>query len=285
MARFKILGHSDMIRLVCLFCLFFSIAKAEDFPTSISTANYYYTLFASNFKTKLERLHNTFPNRKLTSYWQYSAASICDTLYSHAYIPRTELSHRKIKIEIRITECGQVLHLFYLELYLADNFKLKNNTQSELMKNLLQFKLPDLDFDQYEKIKITAKDNTLEWSKNKDHIIFLTKTTAAYFYREIELKQFSSLRNGKLINHLQTKYLRYKNDALISSNKLLVSYQPLQDDTFPTITYFDEAGNLISSLMYFDSYKYFISSTLNDLIIELTEFDETLFNVNKVEIH
>lgn len=261
---------------------FFNQAQAEVFPKNIADAFYYYNLLSSNFNSKMKRLHDSFPNRQLTTYWQYAASSICDAPFSHAYIPRVELiKKKKIQITIDFAECGQSIQNYRLEFTLLKEMKAHDPLLASLLKDLLNFKFPELNFSKYSEAKIFLKEALFEWIKKEDQIVFSAKLSEQTTILHTLIYQFPSSRDGFEIQNLKMSFLAYESNKLVFTKTLFLSYKPFNNNQFPGIEYFDENGNKISAAKFLPDYSSNFSNFLNQFIISVTNIDDKLFTVKK----
>ncbi len=258
----------------------FNAARAEVFPKNIADAFYYYNLLTSNFNSKMKRLHDSFPNRELTTYWQYAASGICDTRFSHAYIPRVELiNNKKIQITIDFTECGQSIQNYRLEFTLLKRMKGHDPFLTSLLNDLLNFKFPELNFSKYSEAKIFLKEALFEWTKNKDQIVFSAKLNEQTTILHTLFYQFPSTKDGIVVQNLKMSFFVYENNKLLYTKTLFLSYKPFENNQFPGIEYFDENGNKISAAKFLFDYNSNFSNFLNQFIISVTNVDDKLFTV------
>lgn len=251
-----------------LFFLFFTSLKihAEEFPINIFTAEYYYTFFTSNLKYKLEKFHDQFPNRKLTTYWQYAANDKCETLYSHAIIPQIITANEKLTILLNITECGTPIKWFRFD-YALNNQKLSANEIQQIKNDLVKFQLPSVDWGKFKNIQIATENNYFFWTEN----VLFVRNTNEYSTYEVNITHSHFLLNGIKQNSLKLTYTKLKNDHQVDSKILRISYQPANEDHFPQIQYYNDSGSVITSKSFVADYKYYFTSTLNDLILDLTD--------------
>lgn len=260
----------------------FNAARAEVFPKNIADAFYYYNLLTSNFNSKMKRLHDSFPNRQLTTYWQYAASSICDAPFSHAYIPRVELiKKKKIQITIDFAECGQSIQNYRLEFTLLKELKAHDPLLASLLKDLLNFKFPELNFSKYSEAKIFLKEALFEWIKKDDQIVFSAKLSEQTTILHTLIYQFPSTKDGFNIQNMKMSFFVYENQKLVFTKTLLLSYKPFENNQFPGIEYFDENGNKISAAKFLSDYNSNFSNFLNQFIISMTNVDDKLFTTKK----
>lgn len=259
--------------LILLFC-FGNWGRAEEFPINIFTAEYYYSFFTENLKYKLEKFHEQFPNRKLTTYWQYAINEKCDTLYSHAIIPQILNTTDRLTILMNITECGTPMKWFRFEYFLNQN-KISPNEKQQIQANLVKFQLPPMDWTKYKAVQITTEDNSFYWTENT----LFVQSISEYNTYEVKLTHSHFLLNNIRQNYFKLDYSRIKNDHQVNSKTLAISYQPANEEHFPQITYFNENGSKISAKSFLSDYRYYFSSTLNDLILDLTDITPKTFGI------
>lgn len=264
-----------MKSLLLFVLLTFSIKTyAEEFPLNIFTAEYYYTFFTSNLKYKLEKLHDQFPNRKLTTYWQYAVTDKCETLYSHAIIPQIIEANKKLSILLNITECGTPIKWFRFD-YTLINQKLTSSDIQQIKKDLVKFQLPSVDWIKFKDIQIATEEDYFFWTEN----VLLAQEKNEYNTYEVKISHSHFVLNNIKQNHLKLEYSKFKNEHLVNSKTLLVSYQPANEDHFPQIQYYNETGSVISTKAFISDYKHYITSTLNDLILEVTDITPQTFGI------
>jgi hypothetical protein len=260
--------------VVCILILISFISQAEEFPANIFTAEYYYTFFISNLKYKLEKLHDQFPNRKLTSYWQYAVNDRCDTFYSHAIIPQVITSSDKLSILLNLTECGTPVKWFRFE-YTLTNKKFSPQEIQQIKVDLIKFQLPAVDWAKFQSIQIATEDNYFFWNEKA----LFVRNTNDYSTYQVKLSHSHYILNDIKQNQLKLEFEKIKNDHQVSSKVLMISYQPASADHFPQIQYYDDMGSQISAKTFISDYRHYFTSTLNELILELSDITPQAFGV------
>lgn len=265
------------MKLLVVFIILISSLKiqAEEFPVNIFTAEYYYTFFISNLKYKLEKFHDQFPNRKLTSYWQYAINNRCDTLYSHAIIPQIITSSDKLSILLNLTECGTPVKWFRFE-YTLNNKKFSPQEIQQIKMDLIKFQLPAVDWAKFQSIQIATEDNYFFWNEKA----LFVRNTNDYSTYQVKLSHSHYILNDIKQNQLKLEFEKIKNDHQVSSKVLMISYQPANEDHFAQIQYYDEMGARITAKSFISDYKYYFTSTLNELILDLTDITPQTFGVS-----
>lgn len=264
------------ISLILLFLVFSFRSWSQEFPINIFTAEYYYTFLTSNLSYKLQKLHDHFSNRRLTSYWQYAVSDKCETLYSHAIIPQI-ISHKdKLVILMNLTECGTPIVWFQFE-YELGKVPLSAQELSVIKKNLVLFKFPDLNWERYKSIKISGEHDTFFWTENT----LFVRSLQEYNTYEIKLTHSHNLINSVQQNYLKLEFYRLRSEHQMNAQFLSVAYQPASEDHFPTITYYNAEGKKISAKIFLEEYKHYFSSTLNEFVLEFTEITTNTFGVSE----
>lgn len=268
------------ISLVLFFLVLGFKARSQEFPINIFTAEYYYTFLTSNLNYKLQKLHDQFSNRKLTSYWQYAVSEKCETLYSHAIIPQIISQREKLVILMNLTECGTPILWFQFE-YDLGKIPLTAQELSTIKKNLVLFKFPELDWKRYKSIKVSGEHDTFFWTENS----LFVRSLQEFNTYEIKLTHSHNFINSVQQNFLKLEFYRLRSEHQMNAQFLSVSYQPASEEHFPTITYYNADGKKISAKAFLEDYKYFFSSTLNEFVLEFTEVTTNTFGVSEQVPH